>query len=340
MRVAVVRLTSLGDVVHTLPVAAALRRYRPDDQIVWIVEEHEQQLLLGNPCVDHALVAPLRRWRRQFSSGRVRGVLREIRAFQTALRSFRVDAALDVQGWGHKTSPIVRLTRAPTRIGFSRPYARDALSPLFTTIQVTPPPEALHVVDQNLALLEPLGIESPAAEFVLPPWPDAGQRVNEWMGEHRLQPRAFVALLPSTRGRKKLWPAPRYGQVARALAAVTGLPIVVAGGPSDGSLLTDVASMAPGVFVYAPEAISDLAVLLGRSRAVVGNDTGPLHLAAAANVPTLGLFGPTSGVRNGPYGPTGRFIQSRTARMGDISSAEVIETVLRMLEESAPARVS
>lgn len=332
MRVAVVRLTSLGDVVHTLPVAAALRRYRPDDEIVWIVEEREQQLLLRNPCIDRVLVAPLRRWRRLCASGRIRGALSEIAAFRTTLRSLRLDAALDVQGWGHKTSPIIALTRAPIRIGFSRTHARDVLSPFFTTIHVTPPPQAAHVVDQNLALLTPLGIESPPAEFVLPAWPDAAERVSAWMTAHRLQPHAFVALLPSTRGSKKLWPASGYAELARSLTAATGLPVVVAGGPGDAQVLTAVSNLAMGVLVYAPEAISDLALFLARARVVIGNDTGPLHLAAAANVPTLGLFGPTSGARNGPYGPVGHFIQSGTTRMADILVADVLQTSLSLIE--------
>lgn len=334
MRVAVVRLTSLGDVVHTLPVAAALRKYRPDDEIIWIVEEREQQLLLENPCVDHVIVAPLRRWRRLCAKGHIRRALGEIGAFRTTLKAFQLDAILDVQGWGHKTSPIIALARAPIRIGFSRKYARDVLSPFFTTTHVTPPPQAIHVVDQNLALLRPLGIEGPSAEFVLPRWPAAAERVSAWMTAQRLQPHAFVALLPSTRGPKKLWPASAYGELARTLTTARGLPVVLAGGPADATVLSDVARVAPEVLVYAPEAISDLALFLGRARAVIGNDTGPLHLAAAANVPTLGLFGPTSGTRNGPYGPTGHFIQSSTSLMPDISVADVSQTSLRLIDAS------
>jgi lipopolysaccharide heptosyltransferase I len=328
-----VRLTSLGDVVHTLPVAAALRRYRPHDQIVWIVEEREQILLAGNPAVDHVIVAPLRRWRQLCLTGHIRRATGEIRAFVKTLRACHIDAVIDVQGWWQKTSPIVALTRAPCRIGFSRQFARDPLSPLFTAIHVSPPPHARHIVDQNLALLTPLGIESPAAEFVLPVWPDAEQRVQAWTSARGLQTRGFIALLPSTRGRKKLWPAAAYADLARRLGAGAAVPVVLAGGPSDAKILAAVTAGAPDVHVYTPEAISDLAVFLGKPRTVIGNDTGPLHLAAAANVPSLGLFGPTSGVRNGPYGRTGHFIQSETGRMRDISVDQVLKTTLQIVRD-------
>jgi len=331
MRIAIVRLTSLGDVVHTLPVAAALRRCRPCDEILWIAEEHEQALLVGNPCVDRVAIAPLRRWRTWCSTGRVWRAVDDFRAFAAALRSSRIEVVIDVQGWWHKTSAIVGLTRAGCRIGFSRRYARDPVSPLFTTVHVTPPPGATHVVEQNLALLKPLGIESPSAEFVLPAWPDAEQRVVAWMASRRLQAHRFIVLLPSARAKKKLWPAAAYAELGRRLGAAARLPIVVAGGPSDQPLLATVAASADDAQVYAPEGISDLAVFLTRPRMVVGNDTGPLHLAAAAGVPALGLFWPTSGVRNGPYGPHGRFVQSGTGRMTDIRLEEVFETSLRLL---------
>jgi lipopolysaccharide heptosyltransferase I len=332
MRIAIVRLTSLGDVVHTLPVAAAIRRHRPDAQIVWIVEEHEQVLLAGNPSVDRVVLGPLRRWRNWATAGRALDALRELRALTASLKSMHIDVTVDVQGWWHKTSPLVVATRAPQRIGFSRGVARDPISPLFTTTRVTPPREAKHVVDLNLSLLKPLGIDSPQAEFVFPPWPDAEARVDAWMTVRRFARGEVIALLPSTRGPKKLWPAACYVELAKRLRAATELPIVVVGGPGDEAVLASVATDA-GVHVYAPTPVADIAKFLARACLVVGNDTGPLHLAAAANVPSLGLFGPTFGVRNGPYGPTGFFIQSATRSMADISVDHVLEKSLALLAD-------
>ena len=121
MRIAIVRLTSLGDVVHTLPVAAAIRRQRPADRIIWVVEEHEQVLLQGNPAVDEVVVAPLRRWKDQLTAGKVARAAREIGRLSARLRALRIDVTLDVQGWAHKTSPIVAMTRAHCfRRGFCR----------------------------------------------------------------------------------------------------------------------------------------------------------------------------------------------------------------------------
>jgi heptosyltransferase-1 len=331
MRVAIVRLTSLGDVVHTLPVAAALRRHRRDATVAWIVEAHEQVLLAGNPSVDAIVVAPLRRWRGLFRRGRFAQAASELRSFARQLRDLRVDVVIDVQGWWHKTSPIVALTRAPFRIGFDRRFARDFLSPLFTTAHVVPPAEAVHVVDQNLALLTPLGIKSPVAEFPLPSWPDAEDRVAAWMRAHALRRGAFVVLLPSTRGPRKLWPAARYAAVARRLHESVRMPIVIAGGPFDARVLAQVTAGFADVLVYAPEPVTDLAVFLASAAIVIGNDTGPLHLAAAANIPSLGLFGPTSGARNGPYGPAGRFIQSPTSDMADIGVDDVVTHARDML---------
>ena len=335
MRIAIVRLTSLGDVVHTLPVAAALRRHRPGDHIIWIVEEHEQVLVRDNPVVDEIVVVPLRRWLQLVKGGRPWRAAREMRDAARRLKALGADTIIDVQGWGHKTSPIVAATHAPTRVGFARGYARDVWSTLFTTVHVTPPPAAVHVVDQNLALLGPLGINDARATFVLPRWPGAAARVDGWLADHHIADRSPIALLPSTRGPKKLWPAQSYSRLGAALAEETGLPVVFAGGPIDKRVLEAVEGAAPpkGLFTYAPDEVGELSALLGRAALVIGNDTGPLHLAAAAEVPTLGLFGPTSGARNGPYGRSSMFIQSPTRSMRDIPVEAVLEKARRMLAE-------
>ncbi len=333
-RIAIVRFTSLGDVVHTLPVAAAIRRHEPTAQIIWLVEEHEQILLAGNPIVDEVLLVPLRRWREQLTSATGFGVIRrELGALRDRLRELRIDVAIDVQGWAHKTSPFVRMTRAPLRIGFDRRYARDPVSTLFTTVRVTPPASAKHVVDLNLTLLGPVGVDSPGtAEFPLPPWPEADARIAAWLRDQSLKTPRLVALLPSTRGPQKLWPAAAFNELARRLLAKGDATVLLLGGPGEESRLDEVRGSLPRdrVIAWAGGTVPELTAILRRADFVIGNDTGPLHLAAAHDVPSLGLFGPTRGARNGPYGPRGSFIQSQTGKMSDITVDEVDAAASRL----------
>jgi heptosyltransferase-1 len=326
-RIAIVRFTSLGDVVHTLPVAAALRRHEPTARVIWLVEEHEQILLAGNPIVDDVLLVPLRRWREALTSpGGFGTIRRELAALRQRLRELRIDVAIDVQGWAHKTSPFVRMTQAPLRVGFDRRYARDPVSTLFTTARVTPPSSAKHVVDLNLCLLGPVGIAEPGkAEFPLPPWPDADARIAAWLRDRAIRTPRIVALLPSTRGPQKLWPAESYHELARRLLAKGDATLLLLGGPGEEARLDQVRGSLPAdrAITWAGGTVPELTAILRRADLVIGNDTGPLHLAAAHEVPALGLFGPTRGERNGPYGPLGGFVQSRTGRMADIPVDEV-----------------
>jgi heptosyltransferase-1 len=338
-RIGIIRLTSLGDVIHTLPVAAAIRDGAATAQIVWFAEEREKILLRGNPVVDEVITVPLRRWRRQLTSpSGMRRTVRELQELRRRLRSDPIDVAIDVQGWPHKTSPIVRATRAPIRIGFDRQNARHPLATLFTTHQITPPPEAAHVVEKNLALLGPIGLGSVGTpRFPLPSFPDADERAEAWLAEARLAREGggthqLVVLLPSTRGRAKLWPASSYRELARQLLADPAVLIVILGGPGEEPLLEDVRSGLPEsrVVVCAPGPIPELAGVIRHAQLAIGNDTGPLHIAAAVGVPSLGLFGPTRGARNGPYGAHCAYIQSSTGRMSDITVEEVVGQARRL----------
>ena len=338
MRVAIVRLTSLGDVVHTLPVARALHDDPRVSHLAWIVEEREQALLVDNPAVDEVIVAPTRRWRRQLRTARgVHSVAREFSALRERLRGLRLDVAVEVQGF-LKSSLFTVLTRAPVRIGFGWRHVRDRFSSVFTTHWVTPPPSAAHIVEQNMALLEPLGVEDRRIAFPLPVAPAAEVLAAERLRALGLTEHRFVAMLPATRGPAKQWPAACYREAARQLAEKAGLPVLLLGGPGEEPLLRTIAAglEGSGVFALAPDPIAELTACLRRARVVVGNDTGPLHLAAAVGVPAVGLYGPTRGERNGPYGAASRWIQSPTRRVEDIDVDTVMRTVMDRLEATLP----
>jgi heptosyltransferase-1 len=332
MNVAIVRLTSLGDVIHTLPVAAAIRRQRPDARIFWLVEEREQVVLRNNPVVDEVIVVPLRRWRSSLSGlAGWRSSSREIGDLSRRLREAAIDVAIDVQGWVHKTSPLTLLTRAPVRIGFDRRHSRDGLSPLATTRHVTPPPEARHIVDQNLCLLGPLGLnDGTPAEFPFPPFAEARDRAAAWRGAHGISPADRVVIIfPSTRGEPKRWPVESFRELARRLLADGRVRILMLGGPGEERLLESARQGLPAdrAHVWAPGPIEDLTEVIRGAHFAIGNDTGPLHIAAAHGVPSLGLFGPTQGARNGPYGAHCGYLQSPTGRIEDVSVDAVFEAV-------------
>lgn len=338
--VAIVRLTSLGDVVHALPMAVAIRRHLPGTRITWLVEEREQILLHDNPVVDEVVVVPMRRWRKQITSiSGWRETAASVRALRRRLRDASIDVAIDVQGWMHKSTPMTLLTGAPVRIGFARSHARDPWSPFATNRHITPPASARHIVDQNLALLEPIGITHPGpAEFPLPEFRDGQARADAWLRERRVDPSdRLVVILPSTRRASKFWPASSFRELGRRVLAEPHTQLLVLGGPGEEALLEEVRSgLAPDrAHVWAPSPIPDLVGVLRRSHLVIGNDTGPLHFAAASGVPGVGLFGPTRGERNGPYGPHCRYVQSPTGKMTDISVDDVWATAAAT---AAPAR--
>ena len=347
VHIAIVRFTSLGDVIHALPMAAAIRRHLPQARITWLVEEREQILLRDNAVVDEIVTVPLRRWRDSLASpARLRQSVGELRRLARHLREASIDVAIDVQGWAHKTSPFTLLTRAPVRIGFDRAHARDALSPLATNRHVTPPDSARHIVDQNLTLLGPLGIHATGPPvFPLPAFAQAEARAAAWREAHGLTPdRRIVALLPSTRGDAKRWPAASYRELGRRLLADDRVRLLILGGPGEEPILDAVAAGLPAerTLVWAPEPIPDLVALLRHPHLAIGNDTGPLHAAAASGVPSLGLFGPTQGARNGPYGPHCAFLQSPTGRMTDLTVDEVFAAAQALAKggETTPGVVS
>jgi lipopolysaccharide heptosyltransferase I len=342
VNIALVKLSSLGDVVHALPVAAALRARLPRARLSWIVERREAALLRGNGVLDAVVELDTRGWRRAFlpmDLVRAGGALGEL---GRGLRAARFDVALDLQGLV-KSGLVTAATRAPLRIGFAAAHCREPVSALFTNRHVTPPATALHVVERYLAVLEPLGVRPAAIAFPLPGDPAAEARVDAFFARSGVKPRdRLVVLLPGAGRADKRWPADRFAALARQLTAEAGAAVLVVWGPGERDTAERIVDSARGgrTQLAPPSTIEELIALLRRASVVVGGDTGPLHLAAALDVACVGLYGPTAAERNGPWGQVHRALQSPQGTLAGIGVAAVLTRVTALLESPWEARLS
>jgi lipopolysaccharide heptosyltransferase I len=298
----VLRTSALGDVVHCLPVASALRRAFPAARISWVVEEPFAPLAASHPAVDEAIPVALRRWRRAPLAAETR---REVFAFVRRLRAQRADVALELMG-NHKGGILARLSGAPRRIGAAKRWRREPSSAIWLNDTVEPGGE--HAVERALSLLARLGIAPPTADFaaasLLPPSANDGAGPASATG-------SYVLLQPGAGWGNKRYPVAWWGEVARTLAA-SGERVRVLAGPDEAPLAAGVAEAAgAGVSPLDPGGLPALAAWLRGARLVLGGDTGPLHLAHALGVPVLALHGPTDPARHGPYGAAERALYRR-----------------------------
>jgi len=200
---------------------------------------------------------------------------------------------------------------------------------------VTPPASARHVVEQYLSLLSPLGITASSPEFVVPVSPDANRRMEEWLVKEGIKREdRLVGINPGAGKPEKRWPVACFHALADRLATEAGARILVLWGPDESHMAREIALGLPGssVSLAPPTDLGELTALLGRCRLMIANDTGPLHLAAALGTPSLGLFGPTSAVRNGPYGTGNQGLQSPDGSMAGLDVDTVFRTARGMLE--------
>lgn len=302
MRVLLSRLSALGDIVHTWPLAELIRRHRPDVELHWLVERPFLPLVATHPAVTSALGVATRRWRKGPLSAATRA---EIRQVVDEIRTLGIDRALDPQGLV-KSAVWARLAAIPRRFGLAVTHRRERVAGVLYTDTVSPSPETRHVIDLNLAMAHALDIEprfgaAPDGRFLLPDKTPPTQPDR-------------VVLLPATGGRGKTWPASCFAELARVLAA-RGRRVVIAWGPGERELARTIAEGAgPDVVVAPPTDLTELALLLASAGVVIGGDTGTVHLAASLGVPTVGIFLSTDPTRNGPRGE--RVAVVSTARSG------------------------
>jgi len=295
-RFLIVRLGALGDIVHAIPVAAALRRAYPSARIDWLVSGKHREILDLVPAIDRRLATKDRG-----GAGGGAALLNAIRG----LRSARYDVAIDLQGL-IKSAIIARLSGASQVVGFNSKYAREGLARVFYTNVYDPggdgmyaPSETRHVVDINLGVLNAIGINPGPPEFPLEP---VISRVAAQMTE--AAGGRFALLNPGAAWPNKRWPPPRLGALAMALRERQNLRSVVLWGPGEFDLAEDVVATAGGAAILSPQtSVADIVALARAAVVMVSGDTGPTHIAAAVGTPIVGIYGPTRPERNGPWLP-------------------------------------
>jgi heptosyltransferase-1 len=329
VRVVLTRLSALGDIVHTWPLADALTRGGQPVELAWVVEEPFLPLVALHPGVVRAVPVATRRWRRAPFAASTR---REVLEARRLLREFAPQVALDPQGLC-KSAAWGWLSGAPERVGLQRTLRRETLSGVCYTRTVEPSPGVRHVIDINLSLAGALGRVATYGAS-----PDGTFLVRR---ERPEEGTAAVALLPGTGGKGKAWPAASFAALARETAG-RGLPVTVVWGPGERTLAESIVSGAgQNVTLAPPTSLLELAALLARCTAAVGGDTGPVHLAASLGVPTVAVFVATDPERNGPRGRRVKLVaaartgarggRARSAAAGEASVAEVLDALTEAL---------
>jgi len=309
VRILIVRLSALGDVVATFPAYHLLRQALPGAVIAWAIEAPFASLVKDLPGLDRVVLLRTKRWRTAMLSP---STTRETVASIRALRDFRADTAVDFQGT-LKSAVAARLSGAPRRIGLADEELRERGAALFYTERGGSPDgkRPRHSAERGIELAatvaqrlggsstqSPSRNVSPSASH-LPS--DENGIIERFIGELGSP---FVLLQPGAGWKNKEWGTRRFADLSRILFERRGLRSVVAWGPEEMQLAKDVIERSGGSATIAPPTkLPEFAYLATRASAVIGGDTGPMHLAAAVGAPTVGIFGPTVAAVHGPWGP-------------------------------------
>jgi heptosyltransferase-1 len=347
-RILIVRLSSMGDVIHALPAAAMLRDAFPQATLGWLIEERWAELLCAlstpragarspqRPLVNVIHAVSLKSWRRSIFSNHT---WERSAAGLSDLRAQYYDVAVDLQG-AVRSAILARWSGAPIIYGATHP--RENIASMWYSRRVVS--EHPHVIEQYADIAQAaIGRSLPIPDAILPCDPIAEEAVEKRL--RALNIHASAILNPGAGWGAKQWPAERYGELAQALAR-QGLQPIINFGPREEALAKLVEAASAGTAQALSFSIGELIALMRRARLFIGGDTGPMHLAAALHVPVVALFGPTDPARNGPYATPSIVLRnphsatSLSHRMKPdkgllaITIEEVIAAATRLLEPS------
>jgi heptosyltransferase-1 len=332
VNILIVKLSAIGDVIHTMPALTALRRCYPSSDITWVVEEAAADLLTSHPDLNRIIVSHRKRWLKEIRNGRVAAPLREMQAFIKTLRSRPYDLVIDFHGL-LKSAVIVAISGGRRRLGYD---SLQELSGLFYNEKITEE-MGKHAVDRYLDFIRHLadGEGEQADCLTAPPsftiaiGEAERRRVEALMDEHaallpagdgggdnrielggRRKPgRCFVAVNPVAFWETKLWEEEKFAELCDRIRRELGIGVILTGGAAEPLDRIRALMTTEAVNLGGRTTLRELACLYRQAALVITTDSGPMHLAAGVGTPVIALFGPTDPARTGPYGAGHRVIR-------------------------------
>ena len=295
-KILVVKPSSLGDIVHSLPFLNSIKTCFPKAEIHWVIAKGLEGLLECHPMVDKLIIINKDMWKKL---SRTTATIKEVRNLLTDIRSERYDLVVDLQGL-LRSGVITMASRAPVRIGFSE--AREG-SRLFYNVRVKGGRD-VHAVERYMKIAGALGCDE---KNILFPFSLCNSELHT-IEDMRSEIKEYAVIVPGARWDTKIWAAGNFGRIASLLP----LNSIVIGSRSDMEIAEKVVQSSGGkaISMAGSTSLKELIELMRHAKIVISNDSGPMHIAAGFHVPVVAIFGPTSPVRTGPYGKGHIIIQS------------------------------
>lgn len=292
MKMLIIKPSSLGDIIHALPFLKAVKDRFPDASVDWAVSKNLRGILEDNPLINELIVFDKDSWK---SIKNIPRTSRDISRLRKTLKSRHYDIVVDLQGL-LRSGLISLSTHSPLKVGFAD--AREGSRFLYNRkVAVN---GIAHAVDKNLAVAKAIGAAAERVEFPLSIDDKSRRKIKKLLGNVK----EYILILPSARWASKIWPSENFA----ALISKITIPSVIAGSGADKEICKEITDSLSGktqnkmINLCGETSLKELAALIEGARAVVSNDSGPMHIAAALNRPVIALFGPTDPSKTGPYG--------------------------------------
>ncbi len=339
----IVKLSAIGDVVHTLPLLEVLRKNFPKARIDWVVEEDSSQIIVDHEDLDHVIVSHRKSWQRKLSKrGDRSAAINEIIQFLRQFRSTEYDLVIDLHGL-FKSGMLTGLSKGKRKVGTT---GGTEGSVLFLTERPYPVDYNQHALDRYLKMADYLECDKDSWIGRIPLRESDKKRIDTFIRENGIHEERLVAINPMAKWKTKLWEPNKFANLADKLQKELSCHIVFTGSRDDQRVIDEILEkMEKRPFNLVGQTnLKELAYLYSKCRLLICTDTGPMHIAAAMGCPVVALFGPTAPLRTGPYGQGHRIIWeemecspcfkkrcSHLTCMKDITVASVFDTVKEQL---------